>query len=274
MEPHKKTINVDFDQIREIAQRGVRRAAVFMGLGLNAAYEKDFKDYRLSKITKVELVGSGASDEQIERFKKDFSYWIIGNGLREMTETFNIFLDRLHNACLVLKLVKVGSLSIHEAKAAAKKFHRGGLSDKLVTLKKEFGIEPNNFAYLISINKARNCLTHRRGIVGEPDVGEDRELHLKWRGIEVFIKTPAGEEIPLLPGGIMQPVELHDGGDVMMRFPERAKTFSLGEQLIFTPSELTELCHLVLEETDAINAGGIAFAKKLGIPMQKEIPES
>jgi hypothetical protein len=272
MEPPKKTINVDFDQIREIAQRGVRRAAVFMGLGLNAAYDKDFKDYRLSKITKVELVSSDASEEQIERFKKDFSYWIIGNGLRELTETFNIFLDRLHDACLLFTIIKAGGLSTQEeVRAAAKKFHRGGLLDKLVTLKKEFEIEPNNLEYLISINKARNCLTHRRGIVGELDVGDDRKLHLKWRGMEAFVKTPDGEEIILLPGGLTEPLELKEGGgNLMLRFPDRAKTFALGDQLILTPSELTELGHLVLQETDAINAGGIAYAKKLGIPMQQK----
>lgn len=273
-ERKKVTINVDLDDIREIALKGVRRAAVFMGLGLNAAFNKDFKDYRLSQITKVDLVPPDANDAQIENFKKEFSYWIIGNGLRELIENFHVFLDRLHDGCLLFKVTKVGGSSPQEVQAAGEKFYYVGLSAKLATLKDQFQVESKNLDYLLSINKARNCLTHRRGIVGKPDVGEDGKLHLTWRGLEAFVKTPSGEEITLIPGGLTEPLKLKDGGNVMLRFPERTKTFSLGEQLILTPSDLTEFCQIVAQETDVISKGGLAYARKLGIPNQKEAPMS
>ncbi|NWF74711.1 MAG: hypothetical protein HXY51_16970 [Nitrospirae bacterium] len=130
-ERKKVTINVDLDDIQEIALKGVRRAAVFMGLGLNAAFNKDFKDYRLSQITKVDLVPPDANDAQIENFKKEFSYWIIGNGLRELIENFHVFLDRLHDGCLLFKVTKVGGSSPQEVQAAGEKFYYVGLSAKL-----------------------------------------------------------------------------------------------------------------------------------------------
>jgi len=263
-------INVNFDEIREIAHRGMRRAAIFMGLGMNAASNESFKDYQLSRITGVELVSPNATDEQIVEFKKEFSYWITGNGLRELLETFNIFLDGLHESCLVMQGIKLKNLTEQEARDKRKKFHYIGLPDKLVILKREFQIAPENLEYLLSINKARNCLTHRRGIVGQPDVGADGKLHLKWRGIDLFIKTPAGEEITILPGKLAEPLYLKDGGAVMLRFPVMTKTFSIGERLILTSLELTEFCQIVAQETDAINAQGIEYAKKLGIPRKEE----
>jgi hypothetical protein len=260
-------ILVDFDKIRGIAHLGVSRAAVFMGLGLNAAHDKDFKDYRLSTITKVNLVPPDANDEQIEHFKKEFSYWIIGNGLREVIETFGIFLDKLHHGCFLLRDTKLnGGASPQAVQTAVKKFHLAGIRAKLATLKDEFQIEPSNLDSLFSINKARRCLTHRGGIVGQLDTGEDEKLHLKWRGMEMFVKTPDGEEITLIPGGLSEPLLLKDGGHVLMRFPERTKTFSRGEQLLLTPADLTEFCQIIVQETDLLCTNALAYAGKLGIP--------
>ena len=74
----------------------------------------------------------------------------------------------------------------------------------------------------------------------------------------------------LSPGKLAEPLYLKDGGTAMLRFPVRTKTFSIGERLILTSLELTEFCQIVAQETDAINAQGIDYAKKLGIPRREE----
>jgi hypothetical protein len=260
-----QTVTFNFDHIREIAHKGVRRAAVFLGLGLNAAYDKEFTDYRLSKITQIDIVPPDADDNTIAAFKKEFSFWIIGNGLRELVETFSIFLDRLHEACLVFKTSK-GSYTQKQLREECTKFHYFGLSEKLATIKQEFALAPDNPDHLISINKARNCLTHRRGKVGVQDVGADNKLHLNWKGMDVFVKTPGGEEIPLIPGGLNKPIHLQDGGDVMLRIVQRSQTFSLGEGIILTPVDLSEMCQVFAEETNHLCKGGMDYAQRLGIP--------
>jgi hypothetical protein len=40
----------------------------------------------------------------------------------------------------------------------------------------------------------------------------------------------------------------------MLRFPERTKTFSLGELIILTPFDLTEFCQLVAEELSELGS--------------------
>ena len=43
-------IHIGYPTIQEIAAKGVRRTAVFMGLGLNAALDPNFKAYKLTQI--------------------------------------------------------------------------------------------------------------------------------------------------------------------------------------------------------------------------------
>ncbi len=170
-----KKIVVNFDAMREVAHTGVRRAALFLGLGLNAAYDEEYKDYHLTKIAQIDFIPSDADDKTIAAYKNEFSFWIIGNGLRELVEAFGTFLDRLYKGCLLFQLAKDGN-SRQKLEARYKKYHYVGLSEKLVILKQEFAIETGNAGQLASINKARNCLTHRQGIVGRPDVGAGGDL--------------------------------------------------------------------------------------------------
>lgn len=264
-------IVVNFDAMREVAHRGVRRAALFLGLGLNAAYDKTYKEYQLTKIAQIDFIPSGADDKEITAYKDEFSVWIIGNGLRELVETFDTFLDRLYEGCLLFQLAK-GQYSRQQLKAKYKAFHYVGLSEKLVVLKQEFALEPNNPDQMISINKARNCLTHRQGIIGKPDLGTGDTFHLKWMGMDTFVKTPNGEEIPLIPNDSREGIQLENGGTVMLRFMERSRAFSNGERIILKPRELAEMCQLFFHEANLLCNGGMEYSKKLGIINLKEEP--
>jgi hypothetical protein len=44
--------NIDFGKILAVALKGVRRATVFLGLGLNAALDPEFNKYQLPKLQK------------------------------------------------------------------------------------------------------------------------------------------------------------------------------------------------------------------------------
>ena len=262
-------ITVNLDEIREIAHKGVRRAAVFLGLGLNAAYDSALKEYRLSKIANIDLVPPDADEKTIASYKEEFSYWIIANGLRELVETFSVFLDQIHESFLLFKFTK-GQLSRPQALEQRKKFHYAGLSDKLATLKEEFVLEPEKADHLISINRARNCLTHRRGIVGTKDVDKDKTLHMKWTGMEVFVKTPSGGEIPLIPGDFREPIEVKDGGDVMLRFLERSKTFKFGERVLLSPVDMAEICQVFAHEANNLCNRALERSREFGITNLKE----
>jgi len=49
-------ITLDLDKLLEIAQKGVIRASVFMGLGINAVIEEQFKSFHLTDITNIQML--------------------------------------------------------------------------------------------------------------------------------------------------------------------------------------------------------------------------
>jgi len=49
-------MSIKFDQIDQAAMIGIRRAAVFLGLGVNAANDPFLKNYRLTHETSVEIL--------------------------------------------------------------------------------------------------------------------------------------------------------------------------------------------------------------------------
>jgi len=97
-----RRIEIDGHKILNIALLGVRRAAVFMGLGINAARDSRFREYELAHITGIELVPRGVEDKVVDKFKDEFQLWIIESGFRELLERFALFLDSIHYHSLLL----------------------------------------------------------------------------------------------------------------------------------------------------------------------------
>ena len=141
--------NIGFGKILAVALKGVRRATVFLGLGLNAALDPEFNKYQLTKIAKIQLLPPDVDAQTITHFKDEFKTWIVGNGLRELIETFSVFLERVHEACLVIHnhLERVSPKDLSEQQAS---FVRQGLPRKLQFLKESFSVGPKEPTGLMS----------------------------------------------------------------------------------------------------------------------------
>ena len=71
-------VNIDCTAIAKIAHVGVKRTALFLGLGLNGVNQPGFKDYELHKLPKGEnlaaippdIIARGAPDDLIERSRQ------------------------------------------------------------------------------------------------------------------------------------------------------------------------------------------------------------
>jgi len=50
------TVHIDIDTLLELALRGIRRASVFLGLGVNAAIDPEFKDYQLTNLSNIHII--------------------------------------------------------------------------------------------------------------------------------------------------------------------------------------------------------------------------
>jgi hypothetical protein len=256
-------IAINFDQIKDIAYRGVRRTAAFMGLGINAARDDQFKKYQLSNISIVQILPDKLDDNSIAHVKEEFGKWVISNGLRELVESFGLFLDKVHAACLLMATNKK-QMSNEDAEKFGPAFEWKGVEDKLGTLKIRFGVSSDKAKYFSSINQARNCITHRRGNVGPEDL-RGETFRLIWWGFDIYAETPSGEKHSLKPPMPEEGLILKEGGKVMLQIKDRIIEYKIGDILNLSPNDLGEICYLVQLTTEDIVRTAQAYAKNIGI---------
>jgi len=256
-------INIDLDQIKEIALKAIRRATIFLGLGVNAARDKTFTSYQLPENNYLRLVPEKVAEDELYEFKVNFEKWIISNGLRELIESFGVFLDRIHQASLWFATNK-GHIRPQDANKFSPAFEKKGVEGKLNKLRTRFNIFTDKDKYFPSINQARNCITHRRGVVGVEDLKGNDTLQLIWWAFDIIALLPDGKEIPLVPlpeGGIY----LEDGCTVAIKIRNRNREYKLGEVIELTPIDINEICFLILLATNEIVASTVDYAISLGI---------
>lgn len=256
-------VTIDLDKIKEIAIKGIRRTTVFLGLGVNAARDKAFNEYQLPENHYLKLVPDNATAEQIARFKENFEKWIVSNGLRELIETFGVFLDKIHHASLLLATNKE-RITQQDAETFGPAFERKGIEEKLKTLRTRFNILSDKEKYFPSINQARNCITHRQGQIGPEDLKGNASLNLIWWTLGIIAQTADGKEFSLTP----MPEEgfyFEHGGVVSLKISDCSRDFKLGEFIELTPGDINEICFLVYLATSEIVASTVNYAKTLGI---------
>lgn len=262
-----KQLTIDFDRIRDIALRGIRRTSVFMGLGVNAARDDRLKEYQLTDLMMLRVMPDNVDDQTLAGFKTAFHQWIISNGLRELVETFATFLDQVHKVCLFIARSK-GKVSDSERKAYGREFEKKGLENKLNSLRRGFSVFTSREKYFNSINKARNCITHRQGKVGPKDLKDQDAFRLVWLGLEVYAETPSGEKHSLMPPFPREGIILEGGGKVKVSVIERVTEYKLGDTIAFSPNDLGEICLLFLMATDDISKSALEYVKNMGIEIQ------
>jgi|LGOV01.1.fsa_nt_gb hypothetical protein len=257
-------MNIELDQLLDIALKGVRRAAAFLALGVNSARDPKLVNYMLPGDVLLQFFPQSLGQEDIAHLKTEYEKWVILAGLRELIETFAVYLDGIHWMGLTIAVNK-GDMSSEQAGDFGRTFERKGIEYKLKKLKNRFQIESDKGKYLISINKARNCLAHRRGVVAPLDTNPDGILKVMWWAADIFAATPEGKEISLMPpltdGGLL----LEQGGDIKLRFVDRDREFHLGQALELTPRDLSEICFLVNFAAREIMGSTMQHARTQGV---------
>jgi hypothetical protein len=107
--------NINLDSLLEIAQRGVRRASVFLALGVNSARDPRMDNYMFPKDVLIQVLHEGLDQKTVEHFKTEFEKWVILSGLRDLTETFSIYLNGVHKVGLLIA-VKSGDMKPEEGR--------------------------------------------------------------------------------------------------------------------------------------------------------------
>lgn len=262
-DPPAERIEIGLDRIVEILRAGVRRTAIFMGLGVNAALDPDFNQAALpSSVSNLQLVPDIPA-EHMPEVKREFAIWIQAGGFRELCECIEQYLTAIYRVGSYMRASRGGRISSSAVVGVPKDFLRKGISIKLEKLRTDFQIEAGNPKHLGSLWDARNCLTHRRGIVGAEDAGDDGILRVKWLAVDTLFIGDDGIETPMGVG--FAPFNTGGGGNVCVRVVERVREFRLGEQLVLSPHDLNEICWFCLRSSDEVVASLLRFAELQGV---------
>lgn len=252
-------IVVNLDQIDEIARKGIRRAAVFMGLGVNAAGMPNLTNYQLYKDTTIHLLPSSVQPEVLEDWKQQFQLWVVGGGFREVVDCLCKYLDEIYLAASIATSRK------HDP-VRQKKFERKGLDKKLSALRDELEITSPNAPLVESFYPIRNCLVHRLGRVGHKDLISGSPLTLRYRRMEFVHTTESGKiiRLPDLMDPNTPPFQIEEAGSLGMQYQEHSLEYSLGTIVTFTPKELTEILFFTNQFLYEFNRAVLDFATRVG----------
>ncbi|MHA1567312.1 MAG: hypothetical protein ACTSX7_18530 [Alphaproteobacteria bacterium] len=273
--PNKHTLNIEVSQLSEIAHTGVRRAALFMGFGLNAAYREDFLDYELHKLPirpgqaslPMDIIPRNLPPERVKAFKEEYATWITGCGLRELLEHYALFLDRIHDHSLFILQTK-GKLDGRKPQSERKRFTQVlGVPGKLDALRDGFSIAPANPESIESLYVARNCLTHDLGVVVQKRCRSDGYLTLTWKALEFFAKgSVSGTDRPIAD---VVGTTMVEQTRIIMRQVLRQRKFASGARLLLSKEDLWEICYFFdVHAIPTTVRSFVEFLKVHGIPVK------
>lgn len=265
--------HIDLDDIARIAQVGINRAYTFMSIAVSYANSSGFSEFEWQGNLYIIVMPQEVTSERLEEYRYNFPNWAVLSALREANEYFDAFLDEIFLAAL---MIEQGSeqrfrndLNVKLAEKD-KRFEYNGTEGKLRDLQSRFGISAAYAAEMISIRQARNCLTHRLGIVGPKDIGDSTTLSIIWRTSQIFGYNPDGSEF--IPEWTL-PTRMPPNSPLMMRWIQQSRSFEMGEQIILSPQELQEICFTISLTVGQIIESFTAYGSSKGVIVNRKTKE-
>jgi hypothetical protein len=252
-------VGVNFDQLRHLSNIWIRRASIFMGIGSNAARVEPTISHLLSDRMQYVFATPNPTAEEARHFVEEFEVWVIANGLRELVEGHALFLDHVFGP---FQLITRGPIRRGDLETLSARFERDNASEKRAQLFATLGREDQFASMFESLNIARNCLSHRNGLVAAKDLNtDDGEFELRWRfgGIKV-----RGEYVDLNTVGD-EGLHVSAGEKVQFGPVDKSRRFPLGSQLRITRRELAEICFGFSMAAESVLDPLMAICREKGI---------
>jgi hypothetical protein len=177
--------------------------------------------------------------------REEFRTWVLTNGFRDAAEVIGAYLDEVDRILSFWEITKRQKDGIqltgahwHELVVTRhRRFHRSGLPEKVSRLEDRGLVLDQTFlTHALSINSARNCLVHRRGIVSERDSNDGQRLVVKWTKLALVTVEQDGDRELILPARVE--AGTHIG---VQNRPETAE-FPLGSQVRFSVQQFSDIC--------------------------------
>jgi hypothetical protein len=193
-------------------------------------------DYQIT-LDKMTYAFEALRTVDIINLHADFQRWAAMAVLRDLIESFSIFMSEKYRECIEAAPAVTFSLT-------AQKFERCGIEEQLSIFLSDFIIDPEWTLRLTGFNRARNCLAHRQGIVGDADKNEDNELVVRWLApcIELTRNAPTPEVVVEGPMNSLMRGRHLSGQGARIGVRDKEKRTPIGTVLSFQPADVLEIC--------------------------------
>lgn len=273
------TLNLNVDEAITLATRTgdsrVTRAAMLMAYGWNCSVEARDADFHLDGFIQLINAPRDPPPAQMEAFRDDYRAWIIGNGFRELVAALESVLDFVHMV-IAHADARLKNKRARDANKECDRFERLGLALKFDHLRKRHGIDTGLSDHFETLTLARNCLTHRGGIVTDKDCNADGGLRITWLGFDSAITEPAGREhvLTLDSKGPIDSSKFEGEGNPKLNLEcvNRAALFKPGERVYIPPRTLQEICHMGSLACAELNRHAINWFLDRGINVNGGVP--
>jgi hypothetical protein len=240
MTAHLIHVTVNLKGLIGELQRSLQQTICLVANGLSAPTDADPNDIALP----IDIQSIFAKLEwNRETFHERYQEWILSAGFRDAIESLGAFLESANRVLSIWDLMKKqdanSPVTVGDWKSvfldSGNRFHRLGLPDKIESLcgNRGFNVPLDLKMQVLSINIARNCCVHRKGVVSDRDSNTADGLRVEWRRMKVFLEDEDGERDLVLG----QRVE--KGSVVAVRFENEEKLFGIGESLAFTVEQIS-----------------------------------
>lgn len=193
----------------------------------------------------------------------------LRSAFRDVMEGVQLLLDDVRDVLAVWSLRGdiTGDQFIQRIEKERDRFHRKGLNEKFEHLTKTYGFSLSNevVEVLDSLNRARNCVVHRRGVIAKHDLEPGSAcLRAVWREA-AMLAGPEPEKLESLRRvGIGDTISHPDY--LVVAQVAKVVEYPLGSRIALSGQDLSDICHTVLQIAKRVRGQLDEHARNNGVP--------
>jgi len=234
-------------------QKAIQKAIDLASFGLQAAEHLEIDSLHIPGL-RFQLAPAQNLAMDVEQVRAQFRAWVLANAIRDCVDAIGPSLEWARKICFFwtregeIHKLEDGKLRLSAQISGedwnkhiideANQFEYWPLRKKLNHLETVYGLPAIELAgSILSLNRARNCLTHRSGVVGIEDVkhSDAGVLEVTWIKLQIRAQGKEGQRILELPAHV------EAGELVSIGFDWKCKTFRIGERIDFSSDEFVEI---------------------------------
>lgn len=239
-EPKVVQITLNGDGVIAPVHRAVRDSLEVLGIALHAIAGADLANVPPIPGSRMSFGFTGPEPPDSEERRMAYTNWLLGKAFQELARSIN---EALQEAYFYVEVLNqpVGQSTWGEFLEKLQEIRRRANGMNFPQLLNTVGARlntPLQFAdEYQSLQKVRNCLEHRAGVVSQKDADTNGTLKLRFPTFDFVIKTPEGKEIIVAD----QQIFLEAGGVFAMRFVTMEKEYTIGQRVVLTPAEFQRI---------------------------------